>query len=115
MAQKARKPAPAKGKAVQSKAGAGPAIAARSKDAKPTFGKAAPKKVVSAVAKAAPKVVKSKKSPAGDESMAGKAMRTVKATANVAAGAVVATAKGAASLAASVVGRGGSSAKAKTK
>lgn len=30
MAQKARKPAPAKGKATQSKAGAGPAIAERS-------------------------------------------------------------------------------------
>ncbi|WP_352481498.1 MULTISPECIES: hypothetical protein [unclassified Mesorhizobium] len=33
-------------------------------------------------------------------------MRTVKTTANVAAGAVLATAKGAASLAASVVGKG---------
>ncbi len=42
-------------------------------------------------------------------------MRTVKATANVAAGAVVATARGAASLAASVIGKGGSKDKAKAK
>ncbi|TIP78770.1 MAG: transcriptional regulator, partial [Mesorhizobium sp.] len=60
MATKARKPAPGKGratrsrptgskatesKAIESKTGAGPAVAARSKDAKPSFGKAAPKKV----------------------------------------------------------------------
>ncbi|WP_352782997.1 hypothetical protein [Mesorhizobium sp. M0643] len=42
-------------------------------------------------------------------------MRTVKATANVAAGAVLATAKGAASLAASVVGKGGSKRRTKAK
>ncbi|WP_287120221.1 hypothetical protein [Mesorhizobium sp.] len=47
--------------------------------------------------------------------MADSAMRTVKTTANVAAGAVVATARGAASLAASVMGKGGSKSKAKTK
>ncbi|WP_352640309.1 hypothetical protein [Mesorhizobium sp. M0220] len=42
-------------------------------------------------------------------------MRTVKTTANVAAGAVLATAKGAASLAASVVGKGGSKPRTKAK
>ncbi|RWC45972.1 hypothetical protein [Mesorhizobium sp.] len=114
MAQKARKPAPAKGKATQSKAGAGPAITARSKDAKPTFGKAAPKKVVPA-AKAAPKTAKPKKPANAGDSLSGSAMRTAKATANVAAGAVMVAARGAASLAASVMGKGGSKAKAKAK
>jgi len=115
MAQKARKPTPAKGKATQSKAGAGPAVAARSKDAaKPAFGKAAPKKVVPTATKAAAKTAKPKKPANGNESVAGSAMRTVKATANVAAGAVVIAARGAASLAASVMGKG-SKAKAKAK
>ncbi|TIO34841.1 hypothetical protein [Mesorhizobium sp.] len=113
MATKARKPAPAKGKATRSKAiesktGAGPAVAARSKDAaKPSFGKAAPKKVVPTATKATAKPAKPRKPATGGRSMAGSAMRTVKATANVAAGAVVATARGAASLAASVMGKGG--------
>ncbi|MER9297800.1 hypothetical protein NKI38_15085 [Mesorhizobium sp. M0621] len=111
MAQKARKPAPSKGKATQSKAGAGPAVAARSKDTKPTFGKAAPKKVVPAAAKAA----KPRKPSRADGSISGSAMRTVKAAANVAAGAVVIAARGTASLAASMVGKGGSKAKAKAK
>ncbi|KQU80070.1 hypothetical protein ASD99_00840 [Mesorhizobium sp. Root695] len=111
MATKARKPAPAKGKATQSKAGAGPAIAARSKDAKPAFGKAAPKKVVPTAAKAA----KPKKPANPSDSLSGSAMRTAKATANVAAGAVMVAARGAASLAASVMGKGGSKAKAKAK
>jgi large subunit ribosomal protein L23Ae len=108
MATKARKPAPAKGKATQSKAGAGPAIAARSKDAKPAFGKAAPKKVV-------PTAAKPKKPANPSDSLSGSAMRTAKATANVAAGAVMVAARGAASLAASVMGKGGSKAKAKAK
>ncbi|UVK39361.1 hypothetical protein LHFGNBLO_000716 [Mesorhizobium sp. AR10] len=119
MATKARKPVKGKTaqpKATQAKAGAGPAIAARSKDAKPAFGKAAPKKVVpGTTAKVAAKTAKPKKPASGGGSMAGNAMRTVKATANVAAGAVVATARGAASLAASVIGKGGSKAKAKAK
>ncbi|WP_276316409.1 hypothetical protein [Mesorhizobium tianshanense] len=42
-------------------------------------------------------------------------MRTVRTTANVAAGAVVATARGAASLAASVMGKGGPKTGAKAK
>lgn len=116
MATKARKPAAAKSratpaKATQAKAGAGPAIAARSKDTKPAFGKAAPKKVVPGVAaKVAAKPAKAKK-PAGSSSPVG----TMRNVANVAAGAVVATARGAASLASSVMGRGGSKAKAKAK
>ncbi|MER8752437.1 hypothetical protein NKH57_24790 [Mesorhizobium sp. M1050] len=113
MAQKARKPAPSKGKATQSKAGAGPATTARSKDTKPAFGKAAPKKVVPAAAKAAPKTAKPKKPAGADGSISSSALRTVKAAANVAAGAVVAAARGTASLAASVVGKGDSKAKAK--
>ncbi|TPN35980.1 hypothetical protein [Mesorhizobium sp. B1-1-6] len=105
MATKARKPATAKTrttKTTQAKAGAGPAIAERSKDAKPSFGKAAPRKVAAAAAKPA-----SARKPAPDKSGA---VRTV---ASVAAGAVVATARGAASLAASVMGKGGPKAKAK--
>ncbi|RVA49524.1 hypothetical protein EN933_18080 [Mesorhizobium sp. M7A.F.Ca.US.001.01.1.1] len=115
MATKAKKPAPAKGKATQSKIGAGPAMTARSKDAKPAFGKAAPKKVVPAAAKAAPKAAKPKKPASSSDFLGGSAMRTAKATANVAAGAVMVAARGAASLAASVIGKGGSKAKAKAK
>ncbi|TIS94535.1 MAG: hypothetical protein E5W87_33730 [Mesorhizobium sp.] len=121
MATMARKPAPAKGratrsKAIQSKTGAGPAVAARSRDAaKPSFGKAAPKKVSPASAKPAAKPAKPRKSASGGSSMADSAMRTVKTTANVAAGAVVATARSAASLAASVMGKGGSKPKTKAK
>ncbi|RWE68182.1 hypothetical protein [Mesorhizobium sp.] len=120
MATKARKPAPGKGRATRSKAtesktGAGPAVVARSKDAaKPSFGKAAPKKVTPTAAKATAKPAKPRKSASGG-SMADSAMRTVKTTANVAAGAVVATARSAASLAASVMGRGGSKSKTKAK
>jgi len=123
MATKAKTPAKSKtaqpkarqAKATQAKAGVGPAIAERSKDAKPAFGKAAPKKVEPvATANVTEKTAKSKK-PASRGSMAGGAMRTVKATANVAAGAVAATARGAASLAASVIGKGGSKSKAKAK
>lgn len=114
MATKARKPVLAKAKAVQPKTTAGDA--SRAKDAaKPAFGKAAPKKVIPAHAKGAPKSAKPKKPAGTDNSLAGSAMRTVKATANVAAGAVVVAARGAASLAASVMGKGGSKAKAKSK
>ncbi|TPM40032.1 hypothetical protein [Mesorhizobium sp. B2-3-4] len=110
MATKARKPAKAKQtqpKATQSKTGAGPAIAQRSKDAKPSFGKAPPKKVVpGAAAKLAAKPAQARKPAAAGSSK-------VRTAANIAAGAVVATARGVASLAASVVGKSG--AKAKTK
>lgn len=58
-----------------------------------------------AAAKAAAKPAKPKKLATGGGFMAGTAMRTVKTTAHIAAGAVVATARGAASLVASVIGR----------
>ena len=107
MATKTRKTAPVRNrasqsKATQSKAGAGPALAERSKDAKQAFGKAAPKQVVpGALHKITAKAVK----PHKPTSKSGP-IRTV---ASVATGAVVATAR----LAASMLGRGG--AKAKTK
>lgn len=115
MATKAKEPVRGKSaqpKATQSKAGAGPAVAQRSKDAKPAFGKASPKKVVPGSAskvtapKAAAKTAQAKKPAAAGGSK-------VRTAANVAAGAVVATARSVASLAASVVGKGGSKAKAK--
>ncbi|WP_434724817.1 hypothetical protein [Mesorhizobium sp. RIZ17] len=108
MATNSRKPAPKKGKANQSrttqaKAGAGPAIAERSKDAKPSFGKATPKRVTpGAVHKVAAKAAKHPK-PAAKKS------GPIRTVAGVATGAVVATAR----LAASVFGRGGAKAKAK--
>ncbi|MDG4882249.1 hypothetical protein [Mesorhizobium sp. WSM4884] len=107
MATKTRKPAPARNRANQSRAtqakgGAAPATSERSRDAKPTFGKAAPKQVVPGVAhKTAAKAVKPHK-PAAKSGP----IRTV---ASVATGAVVATAR----LAASVLGRGGAKAKNK--
>lgn len=111
MALKARKSAPAKGRArpgIQSKAEVSPAVAAR--DAKPTFGKAAPKKVVAGAAqpKAAGTAAKARK-PATGKSSSG----AVRSAASIAVGAVVVTARGVASLAASVVGRRGSKGKAK--
>ncbi|MDX8444662.1 hypothetical protein [Mesorhizobium captivum] len=108
MATKTRKPAPARSRAnqsrtTQSKAGAAEAMAERTKDAKPTFGKAAPRKVVPGAAhKTAAKPVKPHK-PAAARS------GPVRTVASVAAGAVVATAR----LAASVFGRGGAKTKAK--
>ena len=105
MATNSRKPAPKKSRANQSrttqaKVGAGPAI---TKDAKPSFGKAAPKKVTpGAIHRVAAKSAKHPKSPANKSGP----IRTV---ASVATGAVVATAR----LAASVFGRGGAKAKAK--
>ncbi|RWB78457.1 MAG: hypothetical protein EOQ50_01165 [Mesorhizobium sp.] len=108
MATNSRKPVAKKARATQSrttqaKAGAGPAIAERSKDAKPAFGKAAPKKVTPGVAhKVAPKAHKPHKP-------ATKTSGPIRTVASVATGAVVATAR----LAASVLGRGGGKAKAK--
>ncbi|RWB19028.1 MAG: hypothetical protein EOQ40_22370 [Mesorhizobium sp.] len=109
MATKTRKPAPARSRAsqsrtTQSKAGAAEAMAAeRTKDAKPTFGRAAPKKVVPGAShKVGAKPVKPHK-PAAAKS------GPVRTVASVAAGAVVATAR----LAASVFGRGGAKTKAK--
>ncbi|MDX8442395.1 hypothetical protein [Mesorhizobium australafricanum] len=108
MATNSRKPAPKKNKANQSrttqaKAGAGPAVAERSKDAKPAFGKAAPKKVTpGTVHKVAARSAKHPK-PAARKS------GPIRTAASVATGAVVATAR----LAASMFGRGGAKAKAK--
>ncbi|RAZ91494.1 hypothetical protein DPM33_09500 [Mesorhizobium hawassense] len=108
MATNSRKPAPKKTRANQSrtaqaKAGAGPALAERSKDAKQAFGKAAPKKVTPGTAhKVAAKAAKHPKPAA-------KTSGPIRTAASVATGAVVATAR----LAASMFGRGG--AKAKTK
>jgi hypothetical protein len=108
MATNGRKTAPRKGKAnrprtTQARAGAGQAtMAEQPKDAKPTFGKAAPRKVVPGAAhKAVAKAVKPHK-PAAKSGP----IRTV---ASVATGAVVATAR----LAASVLGRGGTKSKSK--
>ncbi|MDX8466753.1 hypothetical protein RFM26_13755 [Mesorhizobium sp. VK23B] len=99
MATKTRKPAPAKSRASQSRTTQS-TTADRSKDAKPTFGKAAPKKVVPGAShKVAAKAAKPHK-PAAKSGP----IRTV---ASVATGAVVATAR----LAASVLGRGGAKAK----
>ena len=112
MATNSKKLAPKKSRATQSrttqaKAGAGPAIAERSKDAKPAFGKAAPKKVtLGAAHKVAAKSVKHPKSATGS---AAKKSGPIRTAASVATGAVVATAR----LAASVFGRGGAKAKAK--
>ncbi len=112
MATNSRKPAPRKSRVNQSrtteaKAGAGPAIAERSKDAKPAFGKAAPKKVMPGAAhKIAAKSTKHPKPAAGPAAGKSGPIRTV---ASVATGAVVATAR----LAASVFGRGGAKTKAK--
>ncbi|MBN8750755.1 MAG: hypothetical protein J0I65_25105 [Variovorax sp.] len=108
MATNGRKPAPRKGKinqprTTQAKASAGQAIMAEQpKDAKPTFGKAAPKKVVPGTAhKAVAKAAKPHR-PAAKSGP----IRTV---ASVATGTVVATAR----LAASVLGRGGAKSKPK--
>ncbi|SFN59766.1 hypothetical protein SAMN03159463_00099 [Mesorhizobium sp. NFR06] len=108
MAANSRKPAAKKTRAGQSrttqvKPGAGPAVAERSKDVKPTFGKASPKKVTpDALHKVAAKSAKHPK-PAAKKS------GPIRTVASVATGAVVATAR----LAASVFGRGGAKAKAK--
>lgn len=120
MASTTRKAAPGRGasktpkaKTTQAKAGAGPAIAERSKDAKPSFGKAAPKKVNPTTIKAAArppskpaqgKVAASKIAGGSTDTLGTKMARGAKAAVNVAAGAVVVAAKGAASLASSVTG-----------
>lgn len=98
MATRTRKTAP-RSRAVQPKT---PVDSTAAKDAKPSFGKAAPRKVVpGAVHKVAAKPAKGHK-PAAAKS------GPIRTVASVATGAVVATAR----LAASVLGRGG---KAKTK
>lgn len=109
MATKAKKAAPQKGKATQSKAGAGPAVAARSKDAKKTFGRAAPKTVNPAAAKKpAGKTAK----PAADaNARPSVAKRVARKVAKTATGAVT----GAVALAASVIGKNDKPAKAKGK
>ncbi len=123
MANKAKKTTSKPAKTTQVKAGADPSIATRSKDTKPAFGKAAPKRVApTTTTKAFPKPANSKSQGASTvaregTSIAAKVARTVKTTANVAIGAVVATAKGAVTLASSAVGKSstkaGSRAKAK--
>ena len=100
MATKAKKATPKKSGATQSKAGAGPAIAARSKDAKKTFGKAAPKTVKPAAGKTA----KPARSAAEKPSVASRVMRRVTRTAT-----------GAVAMAASVIGKDGKAAKPKGK
>ncbi|BCM16539.1 hypothetical protein [Mesorhizobium sp. J8] len=112
MATNSRKTALKKARANQSKpaqarAGAAPAIAERSKDAKPAFGKAPPKRVTPGAAhKVAATTAKPHKPATGPAAKKSGPIRTV---ATVATGAVVATAR----LAASMFGRGGASAKTK--
>ena len=107
MATKAKKAAPAKSKAAQSKTGAGAATTAKPKDAgKKTFGKAAPKSVKPVAAKSA-KAAKPAKSAAGKPGVATRMMRKVTKTAT---GAVT----GAVAMAASVIGKD-KTAKAKSK
>ena len=104
MATMTKKAAPKKSKATQSKTGAGPAIAERSKDAKKTFGKAAPKTVASAAPSKSSKTTKAKAPASSKPSMATRVMRKVKSTAT-----------GAVAMAASAIGKGGKPAKAKGK
>lgn len=93
MATKAKNTASKTGKALESKTGAGAAVAERSKDAKQAFGKAAPKSVKpAATAKAAPAAKtaapKSTSKPAAKQaeaespSMAKRVIRRVKQTAS---------------------------------
>jgi hypothetical protein len=108
MATKAKKAAPKKGKAAQSKTGAGAATAARSKDTgKKTFGKAAPKTVKPATVKSGAKTARSAKSPSEKTSVTKRVIRKVTKTAT---GAVT----GAVAMAASVIGKD-KAAKAKSK
>jgi hypothetical protein len=94
MATTTKKNSAAKSKATQAKAGAGPAIAERSKDAKkPTFGKAAPKTVKSTAPKTTKTAAKRKSEDGGIASTVFQAVKD--------------TAKGAVALAASVIGRDG--------
>lgn len=124
---KQAKPSKAKPtKATQARSGAGPAVAERSKDAKPAFGKAAPKKVTAAQmakplaeakvgepAAKASAATRAKPKSSQDGSIAHKLAHSAKTAANVAAGAVVVTARSAAALASSVVG--GSKNRSKSK
>lgn len=112
MATKAKKAAPRKSKATQAKAGAGPAVAARSKDAKKTFGRAAPKTVKPETVSASAKPAKSTtaKKPAGAKKPS-VARRVIRKVASTATGAV----SGAVAMAASVVGKGDRKAKPKSR
>ncbi|TPN84291.1 hypothetical protein FJ987_15745 [Mesorhizobium sp. CU2] len=106
MATRTRKPAPAKGRANQPRQPKPAEEAPLAKDGKPAFGKAAPRKVVAGAAhKVAVKPAKPHKPATAKAAGKSGPIRTV---ASVATGAVVATAR----LAASVFGRG---AKAKAK
>lgn len=112
MATTAKKAAPRKSKATQAKSDAGSATAARSKDVKKSFGKAAPKKVkphapAGATSKPAKAAASTGSAPAKKRSAAGRAIRKVASTAT---GAV----SGAVAMAASIVG-GGKAAKPKGK
>jgi hypothetical protein len=110
---KAKKAAPKKAAATESKSGAGAAMAERSKDAKASFGKAAPKTVKSPAAAKSP-AAKSTAKPAkaaapaktakASPSLATRVMRKVKDTA-----------EGAVTMAASVIGKGGPKEGAKGK
>ena len=103
MATKAKKAAPKTGKALQSKVGAGPALAERSKDAaKPELGKSAPKKVTPAAEKPVKAATPQKTAAERRPSVATRIVRKVKGVAT-----------GVAGFAASVVKRDGSKAKAK--
>lgn len=102
MAPRAKKPAAKKAGITRSKTAAGAAVGQQSSDAakKPAFGKAAPRRVETTAQPAAAKkkTVAAKAGKDGDPSLATKIV-------HVATGAVVAGAKGAASLVASVAGK----------
>jgi hypothetical protein len=102
MATTPKKAAPRKGKALESKTGAGAALAERSKDAKKTFGKSAPKTVKPAATSKPSKTVKPK--AAAKPSIASRVMRKVKDTAS-----------GAVAMATSVMSKDSKPAKAKNK
>jgi hypothetical protein len=99
-----KKAAPKKSKAMESKTGAGAAVAGRSKDAKKTFGKAAPKTVKPTAPKPAKTLKASKAAAASKPSMASRVIRKVKKTAT-----------GAVAMAASIIGKDSKPAKAKGK
>ena len=104
MATTTKKAAPKKSKALQSKTGAGAAVAERSKDAKKTFGKAAPKTVKPDTASKPAKSHEGEGRGCSKPSMATRVMRKVKKTAT-----------GAVAMAASVIGKDSKPAKAKGK
>ena len=113
MATKAKKATAPRGNATQSKTGAGPAVAARSKDARKTFGRAAPKTVKPAAARktAANPTKTASTKPSKRSAKPSVAKRVVRKVAKTATGAVT----GAVALAASVIGKSGKPAKARSK